>query len=117
MHEHDNQGGVIPGRWFANDALERFHIDFWYGNPISPFLHHLHNIRTTPPRMYAYSATALLCALEREAHQGKEIKFEAKEYSLAYEDIYNSLFDNLQDGSAISAGLRTRMQFLHEAGM
>lgn len=119
MHEHDEEGRII--RWFGNQYLENFQLNFWYTCELSPMKAEVaKDTHTTPLRMYALSAVALFYAIKRESKRNDEtlphMPFTGTEFSPVFEALYDSLLVATQH-SAIGARLNQRLEWLHRSGL
>ncbi|KAH0825798.1 hypothetical protein J3R83DRAFT_8855 [Lanmaoa asiatica] len=119
LHEHDPNGHVI--RYFGNDIFERFHLDFWYTQSVSPIRYFKSSYQTTPVPMYAMSATALLCALHRE-RSGRQPRHDATLHFKG--DTYGPHYDSYRDGiikllhhNEFGLAFRERLEWLNMEGM
>ncbi|KAI9462273.1 hypothetical protein HD554DRAFT_2176026 [Boletus coccyginus] len=119
FHEHDSAGGVE--RWFGNTTLENFHCDFWYTTNFLPVKYFLHTYSTTPTRMYALSATALLCACRRVAtgrkHNSKNVlPFSSENYGPVF-DVYHTAVVEYLNHADIGPIIGARLDCLNAEGL
>ncbi|KAG6375005.1 hypothetical protein JVT61DRAFT_3782 [Boletus reticuloceps] len=119
-HKYSTDGKLV--HWFGNEQLERFHVNFWYTHDHSPMNHSCSDpLQTTPLRMYALSAIALCCALDREAiaidtRMAQQIQFCGKDYSPIYEEYFLALSKVMASESTLQTAFSARMDYLHQLG-